>query len=157
MDINIGDKFLVPTRGNDPFHWNFEYDESVIEVTALDPKEGVPYHDQIEGAFWINSNYGPIVYVQPSDEHAQWVPVGELRPVVNNKPTFKVFDLVVVKGNHPYFGSEEGHIGFPGTVAYVTEVLDHGCQLSLVSDSHPDEHSERSLFFMNGEFEPYKE
>lgn len=165
MDINIGDKFLVPTRGNDPFHWNFElaellggeYDESVIDVTVLDPKEGIFYHDQIEGVFWNNENYGPVVYVQASDEYAQWVPVGELRPVVNNKPTFKVGDRAVVKDNNPYLGSEEGHIGYPGTVAYVTEVLEHGCQLALYPDCHPDEHSKVSLFFRYEWFEPYKE
>jgi len=155
MNINIGDKFLVPTRGNDPFHWNFEYDESVVEVTVLEPSEGIYFHEEIEGAFWINRNYGYIVYVQASDEYAQWVPVGELRPVVNNKPKFKVGDVVRVLKNK--FVSDLCPVATVGGLVYVTDVLNHGCQLSLVKDSHPDEHSERSLFFMNGEFEPYKE
>jgi hypothetical protein len=66
---------------------------------------------------------------------------------------FKIGDRVVVKNNNPYLGS---NVGFPGTVAYVTDVLKHGCQLALDPDCHPDEHSKRSLFFLNEWFEPYE-
>lgn len=69
---------------------------------------------------------------------------------------FTIGDRVVVKNNNPYLGSEECHVGFPGTVVYVTYVLDHGCQLALDPDCDPDEHSKRSLFFRNEWFEPYE-
>lgn len=70
---------------------------------------------------------------------------------------YKVGDRVVVKNNNPYRNNKRNKIGFPGTVAYVTEVLGHGCQLALDSDCDPDEHSDRSLFFLYGEFEPCTE
>lgn len=70
---------------------------------------------------------------------------------------YKVGDKVVVKENCYRFRPNEIGVGHIGTVAYVTEVLAHGCQLALDPDCDPDEHSDRSLFFMNGTFEPYKE
>lgn len=152
MDINIGDKFLVPTRGNDPFHWNFkDYDESVVEATVIEPSIGVSFFET-EGVFWNNPSHGYIVLMQTGDGYFQWVPVDALRPLGSYKPKYKVGDVVRVLGNQ-YTSCPVSEVG---RLAYVTDVMEHGCQLSLVPDSHPDEHSERSLFFMNHEFEPYE-
>lgn len=151
MDINIGDKFLVPTRGNDPFHWNFEYDESVVEATVIDPSIGVTHH-ATKGVFWDNPNHGYIVLMQTSDGYFQWLPVDELRPIGSYK--YKIGDVVRVLDNQ--YISGPCPVSEVGRLVYVTDVMEHGCQLSLHPDSHPDEHSERSLFFMNHEFEPYK-
>ena len=69
---------------------------------------------------------------------------------------FKVGDRAVVNNNNPY--QVEGVIiSLPGTVAYMTEVLEYGCQLALDPDCDPDEHSKVSLFFRYEWFEPYME
>ena len=156
MDINIGDKFLVPTRGGTPFHWNFEdYDESVIEATVLDPSNGMAYYFA-EGATCDHEFYGPMVFMQAGDGYIQWVPVDALRPLgsYNSKYKVKVGDVVRVLENQ--YKSKLCPVSEVGRLAYVTDVMVHGCQLSLVPDSHPDEHSERSLFFRYEWFEPYK-
>lgn len=68
---------------------------------------------------------------------------------------YKVGDRVVVKEN-PYRRASDGPgVATVGGVVYVTEVLEHGCQLALDPDCHPDEHSIRSLFFRFKFFEPY--
>lgn len=152
MDINIGDKFLVPTRGNDPFHWSFEYDESIVEATVIDPSIGVIHH-ATKGVFWDNPNHGYLVLMQTGDGYFQWLPIDELRSLESYK--YKIGDVVRVLENQ--FSSGFRPVSNVGGLVYVTDVMEHGCQLSLVPDSHPDEHSSRSLFFMNHEFEPYKE
>lgn len=154
MDINIGDKFLVPTRGGTPFHWNFEdYDESVLEATVLGPSSGMAYYFA-EGAIYDNEFYGPMVFMQAGDGYKQWIPVDALRPLGSYKSKYKIGDVVRVLENH--YKSKLCPVSEVGKLAYVTDVMVHGCQLSLVPDSHPDEHSERSLFFMNHEFEHYE-
>lgn len=45
------------------------------------------------------------------------------------------------------------HVYIPNTIGFVTDVNNYGCQVSLVPYSDPDEHSERSLFFLYEEFE----
>ena len=72
---------------------------------------------------------------------------------VEEKISFKVGDRVIVKENK-YSGLLD--VSRVGTLAYVTDVLEHGCQLALDPDCHPDEHSKRSLFFRNEWFEPYE-
>ena len=69
---------------------------------------------------------------------------------------YKVGDRVVVKENHYHRDFDGPSVATVGGIAYVTEVLDHGCQLALDPDCDPDEHSYRSLFFRLDFFEPYK-
>jgi len=155
MDINIGDKFLVPTRGGKPFHWDFEYyDESVLEATVLDPSSSMAYYYFAEGAICDHMFYGPMVFMQAGYGYKQWVPVSALRPLGSYTPKYKVGDVVRVLENQ--YKSKLCPVSEVGRLAYVTDVMGHGCQLSLHPDSHPDEHSERSLFFLNHEFEPYE-
>lgn len=153
MNINIGDKYLVPTHGNEPFKWNFECEEDVIEAKVIEPSIGVAF-SSTDGVFWNNPFHGHLVLMKGSDGYFQWVPVDVLKPIVNNKPKYKLGDCVIVKENK--YG-DLLDVSRVGTLAYVTDVLDHGCQLALDPDCDPDEHSERSLFFGYEEFEPYKE
>jgi len=68
----------------------------------------------------------------------------------------KVGDKVTVKANK-YYQTPTMVITVPGTLAYITEILEHGAQLATYPDCDPDEHSGDSLFFGFSEFELVEE
>jgi hypothetical protein len=74
----------------------------------------------------------------------------------NYATNYKVGDKVVVKENPYRATAAAGGVSRVGTIAYVTDVIEgFGCQLALDPDCDPDEHSDRSLYFLEGQFEPY--
>lgn len=152
MNIEVGQIFTVKSRGNDPFDWNFDRLQETIKVMVIEPDQSYYTLYEMNGVVWDNPYHGFLVLVKDAFHNEQWVPVEALNPLEEN--SYKVGDVVRVLENQ--YKSGLCPVSEVGRLVYVTDVMEHGCQLSLVPDSHPNEHSSRSLFFMDHEFEPYK-
>jgi len=153
MNIEVGQIFTVKSRGNDPFDWNFDRLQETIKVIVIEPDQSYYTLYEMNGVVWDNPYHGFLVLVKDAFHNEQWVPVDALNPLEEN--SYKVGNRVIVKENKYYSGLLD--VSRVGTLAYVTDVLDHGCQLALDPDCDPDEHSKRSLFFGYEEFERYEE
>ena len=149
MNIEVGKTFTVKSRSSYPFNWNFDSLQETIKVLVIDPDQFYYNLYKMNGVVWDNPYHGFLVLVKDAFHNEQWVPVDALNPV--EKTSYKVGDVVRVLEN-----AYTLPVSQVGSLRYVTDVLPHGCQLAMSPDVHPDEHSDRSLFFYNEWFEPYK-